>query len=106
MCDFIRRKVRKDDRWFLTILMKCREAAIASFSEDGILYNIAVTQDGKIVIAGESSGKVYFLRPEEDDIIPETQSGHIIACPKCSSDDVTFSKKMAVTWINALAILE
>jgi len=52
--------------------------------------------------------KVHFLKLEEGGIIPETQSGHIIACPKCSSDDLTFSKKkqMAVIWINALTILE
>ncbi len=67
---------------------------ITSFSGDGRLISIiAVTQNGKIIIAGEASGKVHFLRLEETGVIPETRIGHIIACPKCGSDDVTFSKK-------------
>jgi Zn finger protein HypA/HybF involved in hydrogenase expression len=30
---------------------------------------------------------------EEKGITPESQFKHKIACPKCGSDDVTFSKK-------------
>jgi len=37
---------------------------IASFSDDDSLYACAVAPDGKTVVAGGGSGRVYFLRLE------------------------------------------
>jgi len=38
---------------------------VVSFSGDGPLLSIAVSQDGKIFIAGEASGRLHFLRLKE-----------------------------------------
>ena len=38
---------------------------IAEFSGDGLIFSCAVSPDGKIIVAGEASGRVHFLRLEE-----------------------------------------
>jgi WD40 repeat protein len=66
---------------------------IISFSGDGSFISIAVSQDEKTIVAGEASGKVHFLRLIETRMIPEIRTEQKITCPRCHSDDVTFSKK-------------
>jgi WD40 repeat protein len=66
---------------------------IAGFCGDSALHSCVIFPDGKTIAAGEASGRVHFLRIEEKGIIPETRIENKITCPKCGSDDVTFSKK-------------